>query len=179
MKDLIELLRKKIEYFSTNNTRKFVDVLGILVDQYNNAIHLSIKMTPKEASHTENENKVWRNLYPEWGDKTLIPILSVGDNVRITKKKKTFDKGYTQSWTEEVIKIYKIQLTIPVTYGITDYNGEEIQGSFYEHDLQKTKQDIFMIEKTLKQQGNKSLVKWLGYHDSFNSWVDNKEINKL
>ena len=45
-----------------------------------------------------------------------------------------------------------------MTYKITDYNGEEIQGSFYEHDLQKTKQDIFRIEKIIKQQGNKSLV---------------------
>ena len=52
------------KYFSANNTRKFVDVLDLLVDQYNNTIHLSIKMTPKEASRKENENKMWRNLYP-------------------------------------------------------------------------------------------------------------------
>ena len=75
--------------------------------------------------------------------------------------------------------ISKIQLTIPVTYKITDYNGKEIQGSFYEQELQKTNQDTFRIEKIIKQQGNKSLVKWLGYNDSFNSLVDNKDINKL
>ena len=73
----------------------------------------------------------------------------------------------------------KIQLTIPVTYKITDYNGEKIQGSFYKQELQKMNQDIFRIEKIIKQQGNKSLVKWLGYNDSFNSLVDNKDINKL
>ena len=56
-------------------------------------------------------------------------------------------------------KIYKLQLTIPVTYKVTDYNGEEIQGSFYEQGLQKMKQDIFRIEKKIKQQGSKSLVK--------------------
>ena len=44
----------------------------------------------------------------------------------------------------------KIQLTIPVTYQITDYNGEEIQGSFYEQELQKISQKIFRIEKVLK-----------------------------
>ena len=65
---------------------------------------------------------------------------SIGDHVRITKKKKTFDKGYIQRWTEEVFTISKIQLTIPVTYEITDYNGEEIQGAFYEQELQNTKQ---------------------------------------
>ena len=77
----------------------------------------------------------------------------------ITKKEKTFDKGYTQRWTEEVFTISKIQLTLPVTYKITDYNGEEVQGSFYEQELQKTNQDIFKIEKIIKQQRNKSLVK--------------------
>ena len=108
----------------------------------------------------------------------MTPTFSIGDHVRITKKKKTFDKGYTLRWTEEVFKISIIQLTIPVTYKITDYNGEEIQGSFYEQELQKTKQDIFRIEKK-NQQGSTSLIKWLGYNDSFNSWVDNKGINKL
>ena len=57
------------KYFSANNTRKCLDVLDVendlLVDQYNNTIHSSINMTPKEASRKENENKVWRNLYPE------------------------------------------------------------------------------------------------------------------
>ena len=120
---------KMFKYFSANNTRKFVDVLDLLVDQYNNIIHSSIKMTPKEASRKENENKVWRNLYPEFAGKTLTRKFSIGDHVRITKQKKTIDKGYTQRWTEEVFTISKIQLIIPVTYKITDCNGEEIQGS--------------------------------------------------
>ena len=100
-------------------------------------------MTPKEANRKENENKVWRNLYPEFGGKTFSPEFWMGDNVRLTKKKKTFDKGYTQRWTEEVFKISKIQLTIPVTYKITAYNGVEIQGSFYEQEVQKTSQITF------------------------------------
>ena len=79
---------------------------------------------------------------------------------------------------DENLQISKIQLKIPVIYKISDYNGEETQGSFYEQELQKTKQDIFRIERIIKQQGNKSLVKWFGYHDSFNSCVDNKDINK-
>ena len=53
-------------------------------------------MTPKEASRKENENKVWRNLYPEFGGKTLAPKFEIGDYFRKTKKKKTFDKEYTQ-----------------------------------------------------------------------------------
>ena len=72
-------------------------------------------MTPKQANRKENENKVWRNLYTEVGGKTLSPKFSICDHVGITQKKKTFDKGYTQRWTEEVFKISKIQLTIPMT----------------------------------------------------------------
>ena len=53
-------------------------------------------MTPMEASRKENENKVWRNLYSEFLGKTLTPKFSIGDHVKITKKKKIFDKGYTQ-----------------------------------------------------------------------------------
>ena len=72
-------------------------------------------------------------------------------------------------------KFHKIQLTIIVTYKITDYNGEEIQGSFYEQELQKTSQSKFRIEKVLKRQGYKSLVKWMGNLKSSNSWIDTKQ----
>ena len=155
-------IKEKIcKYFSANNTRKYVDVLDLLVDQYNNTNHSSIKMSSREASRKDNENKAWRNLYPEFGGKTLAAQFSIGDNVRITKKKNVFDKGYTQRWMEEVFKVSKIQLSIPVTCKITDYNVEEIQGSFYEQQLQKTSQSTFRIEKVLKRQGDKSLVKWM------------------
>ena len=119
-------------------------------------------MTPIEASREVNENNVWRNLYPEFCRTILTQTFSIGDNVRITKKKKIFDKGYSQRWTEEVFTISKIQLTIPVTYKITDYNGEVIQGSFYDEELQKTSQDVFRIEKILRRKGDKSLVKCVG-----------------
>ena len=85
------IMEQLYKYFSANNTIKCVDVLDLLVDQYNNAIHSSI-----EASRKENENKVWRNVYLELGGKTMTPKFSVGDSVRIIKKKKTFDNGYTQ-----------------------------------------------------------------------------------
>ena len=97
---------KMFKYFSANNTRKYVDVLELFVYQYNNTIHSSIKMTPMEAIRKENENKVWRNLYPKFVGKTLTPKFSIGDHVRITKKKKIFDKGYTQRWTKEIFTIF-------------------------------------------------------------------------
>ena len=64
---------KMFKYFFANNTRKYVHVPGLLVDQYNNTIHSSIIMAPVEASRKVNENRVWRNLYPEFGNLTLTP----------------------------------------------------------------------------------------------------------
>ena len=61
------------KYFSANDTRKYIDVLDLLADEYNITIPSSNKMTAIEASREVNENKVWRNLYPEFGGKTLIP----------------------------------------------------------------------------------------------------------
>ena len=66
-----------------------------------------------------------------------------------------------------------------MTYKITDYNGEEIQGSFYKQELQKTAQATFRIEMILKRQGDKSLEKWMGYPKLFNSWFDTKTILQL
>ena len=103
----------------------------------------------------------------------------MGDKVRISKKKKTFEKGYTTRWTEEIFTITKLLHTLPVTYKIADLNGEEIDGTFYEPELQKTSQQLFRIEKVIEKGKNKSLVKWKGYSNDFNSWVDNKDIVNL
>ena len=99
--------------------------------------------------------------------------------MRISKKKAIFEKGYTTRWTEEDFTITKIKRTSPVTYNIADLNGEEIKGSFYEPELQKTSQQLFRIEKVIEKGKNKSLVKWKGYSNDFNSWVDNKDIVNL
>ena len=76
------------EYLSANNARKHVNALNLLVDQCNNTIHSSINMSQKEASRNENENKIWRNLYPEFCGKTLALKFSIGDSVRITTERK-------------------------------------------------------------------------------------------
>ena len=59
---------------------------------------------------------------------------------------------------------------------INDVNGEEIIGTFYEKELQKTHQKEFRIEKVFKKKGDKLYVKWKGYDDSFNSWIDKKDL---
>ena len=91
-----------------------------------------------------------------------------------------FEKAYTPKWTEKVFTVSKIQYTDPPTYKIKDYNNDEIQGTFYEQELQKTNQQVYRIEKKIiRKRGDKSLVKWFGYPTSFNSWVENKNLIKL
>ena len=73
----------------------------------------------------------------------------------------------------------KIKNTVPWTYAIIDLNGEKIVDSFYEKELQKTNQKEFRIEKVIKRKGNKLYVKWKGYNNSFNSWMDKKRFYKI
>ena len=66
-----------------------------------------------------------------------------------------------------MFRISEIVLTISITYKIIDLNGEEIEWSYYEQELQKPTQDILRIEEVLKRNGDKALVIWVGYSDAF------------
>ena len=68
----------------------------------------------------------------------------------------------------------KVKRTSPVMDRIADLNEEEIKGTFYEPKLQKTSHEMFRIEKVIKRGKKKSLVKWKGYSDDLNSWIDGK-----
>ena len=116
---------KMFKYFTANNTNKYIDVLDDFVERYNHTRHSSIKMTPVEASKKENEVRVYRNLYPDFTRRPMRAKFKTGDKVRILKKKGLFEKRFTPNWTE-VFAVSKIQRTSPVTYKITDLNGEEI-----------------------------------------------------
>ena len=72
--------------------------------------------------------------------------------------------------------VSKIKDAVPWTYVINYLNGEEIIGSFYEKELQKTNQKEFRIEKIHKRKGDKLYVKWKGYDNSCNSWINKKDI---
>ena len=147
---------KMFKYFTANNTNKYIDILDDFVERYNNTRHPSIKMTPTEASKKENEVRVYRNLYPDLTRRPMRVKFKIGDKVRIQKKKGLFEKGFTPNRTAEVFTISKFQRTNPVTYQITDLSDEEIQGTFYEQELQKTSQAVFRIEKVVKKGKKRS-----------------------
>ena len=70
--------------------------------------------------------------------------------------------------------------TQPPTYRLKDFNGEEIQGSFYEPELQKTNQEVYRIEKVLRRRTRNGVkevfVKWKGYPAAFNSWIKQSDL---
>ena len=172
---------KMWKQFTIQGNTQYLDMLPKLVKEYNNTKHSSIKMTPIEASKENNEGTVYFNLYGDMEQVTSKPKFEIGDKIRISKyKRKGYDKGYTPKWTEELFTIDNIQYTNPITYKIKDLRGKDIQGSFYEPELVKAKQDVFRIDKVIRRdyKKKKALVGWKGYSDEFNSWIPFKDIQR-
>lgn len=96
-------------------------------------------------------------------------------------KRKTFDKGYTPNFSEEIFLVDKIQYTNPITYELKDLNDEEMQGSFYETELLKAKKNVFRIDKVINRDYKKklALIKWNGYSSDFNSWIPMKDLTNI
>ena len=160
------------KYFTANNTQKYIDVLTSIVQKYNNTYHRSIKLIPSDARNPANYQHVHNAPYAKVNArKATSPKFHVGDKVRITRKKGTFEKGFIPNWAEEVFTISSVKATKPPMYTIKDTLGEPVQGTFYEHVLQLSAQEIFRIERVLKKKKIQVFVKREGYSDAFNSWV--------
>ena len=146
-------LKTKIyKYMTSISKNVYIDKLDDIVNEYNNTYHRTIKMKPVDV-----KDNTYIDFKKEINDKD--PKFKVGDHVRISKYKNIFAKGYMPNWSEEIFIIKKIKNTVPWTYVINDLNGEEIIGTFYENELQKTKQNEFRIEKVIKKKGDKLYVK--------------------
>ena len=162
----VRTLKSKIyKYINSISKYVYIDKLDDIVDEYNNTYHTTIKMEPIDVKDNTYINTSKKNNYKD-------PKFKVGDYVRISKYKNIFAKGYTPNWSEEVFVIKKVKNTVPWTYVINDLNSEEITGTFYEKELQKTSQEEFRIEKVIRRKEDKLYVKWKGYDNSFNSWID-------
>ena len=79
-------------------------------------------------------------------------------------------------WSEDVFVIKKVKNAVPETYVISDIKAEEIVGTFYLKELQKTNQNSLELKKIINRKGYKLYVKWKGYDSSFNSWIDKKSV---
>ena len=142
----IRMLKRKIYKLMTSISKNvYIDKLDDIVDKYNNTYHAKTKMKPIDV-----KDNTYINADKEINNKD--PKFKVGDHVRISKYKNIFAKGYMPNWSEQVFVVKKVKNTVPWTYVINDLNGEEITGTIYEKELQKTNQEEFRIEKVIRRK---------------------------
>lgn len=174
---VIRTLKEKLfKHFTLNGSHKWIDVLSKITSVYNNTTHSTIKMKPIDVTK-KNEDLVLKSSYNFIKLATTPRTFKIGDYVRISIAKHVFEKGYIPNWTTEIFKIVRIQITHPVSYLLEDLRGTSISGAFYKEELQKAKyHDVYLVEKVLKRRGNKVYVRWLGFDDSHNSWIDRSNV---
>ena len=166
----IRTLKNKIyKYMTFGSENGYIDKSDNIVNEYNNTYRRTIKMKPVDV-----KDNTYIDFEKEVNDKD--PKFKVGDNISIPKYKNIFAKGCIPNWSEEVFIIKKVKNTVPWTYVINDLNGEEIIGTFYEKELQKTNKKEFRIEKVLRKKGDKLYAKCEGYDNLCNSWIDKKDL---
>ena len=127
----IRTLKNKLyKHMTATGKNIYYDVLDDVVNEYNNTKHNTIKMKPKDVGDNKG---VYTDEHNEKDSR-----FKVGDRVIISKFKNISAKGYTPNWSKEIFIVDKINDTVPYTYKLKDLNGEEIIGSFYDKELQKT-----------------------------------------
>ena len=128
----IRTLKNKLyKHMTPTGKNVYYDVLDDVVNKYNNTKHSTIKMKPIDVK--DNNKRVYIDEHNEKDSK-----FKVGDKVRIFKFKNIVAKGYAPNWSKEIFIVDKINDTVPYTYNIKDLNGQDIIGSFYDRELQKS-----------------------------------------
>lgn len=161
--------------FTAQGSYRWIDLLPKLLCTYNDTPHRTIGTKPRLVTkNTPRLDAIHLVI------KTADPRrhrFQKGDFVRVSKHKSAFAKGYTPNWSTEIFQIKDVKLTNPVTYLLQDLSGQPIEGGFYIEELQKTKHpNHYLIERVIRRQGNKLYVKWLGFDNSFNSWINKEDV---
>ena len=170
-------------YLTGANTMRYIDILPKLLSGYNASLHRSIGMAPRDVTK-DKEAELWRKLYGRVaGDTPTTPTSSPRAVVRLSKVKGVVEKGHHPNWTEEMFRVLR-HVKRPGrkgVYKLEDWAGEPIEGQFYEEEVQQVEPgDLFFIEREIRKRrvnGRREvLVKWRGWPDKFNSWIDEKEV---
>lgn len=168
---------KMYTHFTATGSWNWYNSVDKLVHNYNNTVHRTISCTPLEARL--NSGVIRYKTFVQKNQNKQESKLKINDNVRISKYKHNFSKGYTPNWTTEIFTIAQVLNTNPITYQLKDSFNNIITGCFYKEEIRKTKfPNTFLIERILRKQKNKMYVKWLGYSNNFNSWININDIAK-
>ena len=178
-------------YFLHKQTYRYVEILQSLAQNYNRRAHKSLNNLSPSEVNLKNEHIVWKRMYVDTANvlaKKSSFRLKIGDKVRISHLKYTFQRDYHQKWTEEYFVVRRrSRRGMLNVYFLKDLQNEEIEGLFYEAELQKVEKDpstdALRIEKVLKRRRRRGkselFVKWMGWPKKFNSWVDESDVKRF
>lgn len=169
-------LRSKLwRYFTASKHQRYIDILPHIVESYNNSIHSTTGIAPAKVT-VYNSESIWRKMYQFDSRQYKVPKFKVGDHVRISKAKDTFEKGYRTNWRSEIFVIKKVFHKEYPEYALQDLDGEDILGKFTEFELQPIKKiDNFTVKKIKRKRGKgktrELLVEWEGYPETLKTWI--------
>jgi transposase InsO family protein len=184
------------KYMTENETHRFIDkiskdgvltnIFAQLMHTYNNRKHRMIGTTPCIAENDPEVHLSMRMKLAKYYDsiKPKKRTFSIGDTVRIAKQKGKFSRGYKEQSNQEIFRIYEIRekSKIPMYLLETYDSSEKIKGAFYDFELTKMNNTDFRVEKVIKsrKRGNitENLVKWKGFNDTYNSWIQSEDVTK-
>lgn len=185
----IRTIKSRIYEYLTQNTLRYIDELPKFVSAYNNATHRNLKATPEHVHQMKDIKQIIQLFdrmykYPLRKQKALSRPHRVGDVVRLQGKARTqdiFQKSYYPQNTVELFRVKEVDFSQPIPiYKIEDLGGEVIDGTFYGPELIAAKiPDTFPIDviKSKVVRGKRMyFVKWRGYPERFNSWVNANDI---
>ena len=184
---VIQTLKHKLyRYLLKHNTKRYVDILQKTVKSYNQTHHRSLGTTPSSITKDkEGESRLQQYLLRKKTPERLKKyIYKVGQSVRISHIRHVFDRQVSQKWSGELFIIDKRfkREGIPI-YKLRDWSGEDIEGSFYESELQAVNVDEmteYRVEKVLKRRTiNKRkevLVRWLHWPPKYDSWIPEVDL---
>ena len=186
---VIKTLKHKIfRYMLKKRTQSYIDVLQDIVHSYNHTVHRSLGTTPVSITKgNEGESRLQQYLLRKKPESKARPYkLKIGQTVRLSHVRGVFDREYSKKWTGELFKIQKRfkREGIPV-YKLVDWDGEIIEGTFNEPELQAVTVDAstkYHIEKVLKKRVKSKqrqvLLRWLHWPRKYDSWIPENDVIK-
>lgn len=184
------LMTRISKYFTSKGHHRFLEILPSMISSYNNGFHRSIRMTPVQATSAD-KSVVFMNLYGFNNERELLrdeykhrPKHAAGTFVRVPKIKNIFEKGYRQTFTDEIFKVLSSNTNHenPV-YKLEDSRGKAVPGSFYEHEVQKVaNNDLYRVEVLGKRKRggvDEVKVRYVNFPDVQPEWINEKNIQDL
>lgn len=187
---VIRTLKLRVKRYETwKQTHKWKDIFPNITHSYNNTYHRTIKRTPASVNK-DNQDEVWMEQYAH------TPLqkadgefkLEVGDFVRISHLRRSFQREYDERYTGEIFKVASRKKRGGLNiYELVDWMDDEVKGSFYEPELQKISADpdgVYKLEKiirTRKRRGveKEHLVRWRHWPPKFDTWVKASDLIDL